>query len=207
MSDKRKVHKKILAILDNISERFADIAKVNRKEAQHVDHQSIINELEKSETDLEDFENHIEEFEKVIQQSESGNQELSDEEEQVKLLNVARTAMWLSQEYCELVEDLGKEAAKNGDKQEAQLSLRYFKDLNEVLESAIGLCEMIEEEVFEENSQAVEDNLKGAEGGISQLRGQKESLIEEWREISQLMISNGLVDSKEELSERPPKDR
>jgi len=200
MSDKR-VHRKILDILNDISERFADIAKINRKEAQHVDHQSIINELEKSETDLEDFENHIEEFEKVIEQSESGDQKITGEEEQVELLNVARTAMWLSEEYCALIEDLGKEAAKNKDKQEAQLSLRYFKDLDEVLKSAESLCKMIDDEVWE-NSQSME--VDAAESGINQLEGQKENLRVEWREISQLMISNGLVESKKKLSEPPP---
>ena len=204
MSSKTKVHRKISNTLNDISNRFADIAKINQEEAQHVDHQSIINELEKSETDLEDFENHIEEFEKVIEQYESGYREITDKEEQVKLLNIGRTAMWLSEEYYELIKDLGREAVENRDEQEAQLSLRYLKDLDEVLKSAESLCKMINDEAFE-NSQSTE--VDAAESGISQLEGQRKELQEEWREISQLILSNGLVDSKKKLSERPPKNR
>ncbi|PSH01569.1 MAG: hypothetical protein BRC27_01735 [Nanohaloarchaea archaeon SW_10_44_10] len=204
MSDKRKVHEKILNVLNDISERFADIAEINRREAQHVDHQSIINELEKSETDLEDFEKHIEGFEKAIEQHESGNQTITDEEEQVELLNVARTAMWLSEEYCELIKDLGREAVENRDEQEARLSLRYLRDLNEVLKSVEELCKMIDDKNFEKNSQTIKENLKGAEFRPSDLNEEREGIKEEWREISQLMTANGLVDSKKKLSEPPP---
>ncbi|PSH00050.1 MAG: hypothetical protein BRC28_01430 [Nanohaloarchaea archaeon SW_4_43_9] len=204
MSDKRNVHRKISNILNEISNKFADIAKINRQEAQHVDHQSIINELEKCETDLEDFENHIEKYEKIIEQSESGNRAITDEEEQVELLNIARTAMWLSEEYCGLIEDLGREAVENRDEEEAKLSLRYFRDLDQVLKSAEDLCKMIEDEVFEKNSQTMEENLKGAEYRISNIDEQREELREEWREVSQLILSKELVDSKQELNEFLP---